>query len=310
MASSLASTAEAVGVTVGQLVGLNRAATALTLSSKNVRAQIAGDYLSPFKGRGMEFDESRPYQAGDEARNLHWRVMARTGRPFTKLFREEREQPVFLWLDLRQRMHFATRGVYKSVQAARAATLIAWAASRRGDRVGGVVFSETHHHELKPARGKSGVLQFINRVVSHPAWINKESIAPDPRAARDALIRLRRIVRPGSLVFLLSDFGGFDAVAEGHLAQLARHNEITQLFVYDPFERRLPPPGAYRLSDGHDEFLLDTTDARYRDGYTHRFDERVDYLRSLARRHRIAFLDCSTDEDPAQTLQKSLLVRS
>ncbi|NNF66553.1 MAG: DUF58 domain-containing protein, partial [Gammaproteobacteria bacterium] len=129
---------EAVNVSLRQLVALNRAASALTLSSKNVRAQIAGDYLSPFKGRGMEFDESRPYQPGDEARNLHWRVMARTGRPFTKLFREEREQPVLLWVDLRQRMQFATRGVYKSVQAARAATLIAWAASQRGDRVGGL----------------------------------------------------------------------------------------------------------------------------------------------------------------------------
>lgn len=301
---------EAVSVSVSQLVGLNRAATALSLSSKNVRAQIAGDYLSPFKGRGMEFDESRPYQPGDEARNLHWRVMARTGRPFTKMFREEREQPVFLWVDLRQRMHFATRGVYKSVQAARAATLIAWAASQRGDRVGGVIFSERDHYELKPTRGKRGVLQFINRVVAHPAWTDPKPPAPDPRAARDALIRLRRIVRPGSLVFLLSDLGGLDNIAESHMAQLARHNEVTVLFVNDPFERQLPPPGTYRLSNGNEEFVLDTADGDYRDSYAQRFDARVDRLKKLTRQHRIAFFSCRTDDDLSQTLQKSLLVRS
>lgn len=308
MSDSKVHSAEAVTVSVSQLVGLNRAAAAVSLSSKNVRAQIAGDYLSPFKGRGMEFDESRPYQPGDEARNLHWRVMARTGRPFTKLFREEREQPVFLWLDLRQRMHFATRGVYKSVQAARAATLIAWAASQRGDRVGGVIFSEQDHYELKPTRGKRGVLQFISRVVAHPAWTDR-SPPSDPRSARDALIRLRRIVRPGSLVFLLSDLGGLDAVAESHLAQLARHNEVTVLFINDAFERQLPPPGTYRLSNGDEEFVLDATDQRYRDSYTQRFDNRVRDLKKLTRQHRIAFVDCRTDDDLSRTLQNSLLVR-
>lgn len=300
---------EAVNVSLRQLVALNRSASALTLSSKNVRAQIAGDYLSPFKGRGMEFDESRPYQPGDEARNLHWRVMARTGRPFTKLFREEREQPVLLWVDLRQRMQFATRGVYKSVQAARAATLIAWAASQRGDRVGGLIFSENHHHEIKPARGKRGVLQFINRVVSHPAWKADAAAKSDPLDTRNALLRLRRIVRPGSLVFLLSDFAGLDESAAGQLGQLARHNEVTMLFVNDPFERKLPPPGTYRLRHGDDEFLLDTTDTRYGAAYRQRFEQRIDRLQTLARQHRIAFLSCATDGDPLVTLQQSLLVR-
>ena len=301
--------AEATVVSVPGLVGLNRAAAALALRGTQVRAQLAGDYLSPFKGRGMEFDESRPYQPGDEARNLHWRVMARTGRPFTKLFREEREQPVYLWVDLRRRMHFATRGVFKSVQAARAATLIAWAASIRGDRVGGVVFSGHEHHELKPARGKRGVLQFINRLVAHPGWAERKSQAADPRALHDALIRLRRIVRPGSLVFLFSDFGGLEEADEAHLALLSRHNEVTALFLHDPFERQPPPPGAYRLSDGEDEYVVDAADEHYRQRHRDRFDERQDRLRNLAQRHRIALMSCSTDDDPVQTLQQSLLAR-
>jgi uncharacterized protein (DUF58 family) len=173
---------------------------------------VSGEYLSRFKGRGMEFAESRPYQPGDDVRNLHWRVMARTGKPFTKLFREERERPVFVWVDLRRRMFFGTRRAYKSVVAARAAALIAWAASRHGDRIGGVLFSDGSHEEIKPARGKAAVLYLIRRLAEHPAWDDRDGSHDDgERSMRDAMIRLRRVVRPGSLVFLLSDFANLDA---------------------------------------------------------------------------------------------------
>ena len=121
--STATETNDAVRITVPALVALNRSAAGLSLRSARVRARMSGEYISRFKGRGMEFDESRPYQPGDDVRNLHWRVMARTGKPFTKLFHEERERPVFVWIDLRSRMFFGTRGAYKAVVAARAAAL-------------------------------------------------------------------------------------------------------------------------------------------------------------------------------------------
>ena len=200
---------EAIAVSTTALVRLNEAAASLSLHTATVRARMSGEYLSPFKGRGMEFDESRPYQPGDDVRNLDWRVMARTGRAHTKLFREERERPVFLWVDLRPAMFFATRGAFKSVVAARAAVLLAWAANRQGDRVGGIIFSDQHHDELKPGRGKAAVLHLINRVAHHPAW-SGEKRAGVGEVAEQAMLRLRRVVRPGSMVFLLSDFRGLD----------------------------------------------------------------------------------------------------
>ncbi len=300
---------EAVGVTIAGLVRLSRPAATLRLGRTEGRASLIGDYLSPFKGRGMEFDESRPYQPGDDVRNLNWRVMARTGKPFTKLFREERERPVFLWVDLRPRMFFATRGVFKAVLAARAATLIAWAASYNGDRVGGVVFSEHEHHELKPARGKRGVLRLINRLVSHPAW-EREHNGGSGEAAHEALLRLRHVVRPGSLVFLLSDFAGLGPKSQPHLSQLARHNDLTFFFVHDPFEAELPPPGAYRLSDGAAEWVLDAADSDYRKVHRQRFEQRVDDVRKMARRNRIALISCRTDQDPLATLQQGLGARA
>ncbi|MEO0971915.1 MAG: DUF58 domain-containing protein, partial [Pseudomonadota bacterium] len=115
--------AVAAGVRVSsqELVRLRHAAANVPLNAMRIRAAAADTRASPFKGRGMEFEESRPYQPGDDLRSLDWRVMARTGKPYTKLFREERERPVLVWVDLRQSMLFATRGAFKAVLAARLA---------------------------------------------------------------------------------------------------------------------------------------------------------------------------------------------
>jgi len=303
---------DAVRVTVPGLVQLNAAAAGLTLRPTLIGAQQSGDYLSRVKGRGMEFAESRPYQPGDDARNLHWRIMARTGKPFTKQFREERERPVLVWVDLRDHMYFGTRGAFKSVVAARSAAIIAWAAHRIGDRIGGVIFSNDVHHEIKPSRGKAAVLYLLKQIVEHPAWDDHQDQnqhdAP-AASAQDAIIRLRRVVRPGSRIFLLSDFANFDAASETNLARLARHNEITMLHIHDPLEANLPPPGRYRLSDGNAERLLDTTDSNFRNRYTEQFAARVAQLQALARRNRISYLSCRTDQDPAQLLRQELGAR-
>jgi len=301
-----ADSVEAVRVSVPALVQLSQAAAGLSLRNVRARARMAGEYLSRSKGRGMEFAESRPYEPGDDVRNLNWRVMARTGKPFTKLFREERERPVFVWIDLRNRMFFGTRGTFKAVAAARAAALIAWAANQHGDRIGGVIFSDGVHYEIKPGRGKAAVLYFIRRLAEHPAWDQHGQAEHDERSVREAMIRLRRVVRPGSLVFLLSDFANLDEVTETNLAQLARHNELMLMLIYDELERELPPPGNYRLSDGDDEFVLDAADPNYRHLYSQRFANRIDQVRGIARRNAMSLLMCRTDEDPFLVLHQAL----
>ncbi len=117
---------------------------------RRVMTTQTGPYASPFKGRGIDFAEVRAYLPGDDIRNIDWRVTARTGQPHTKLFREERERPVLLLVDLGASMRFGTRVAFKSVLAARAAALLGWAAVGHGDRVGGVVFAGQEHQELRP----------------------------------------------------------------------------------------------------------------------------------------------------------------
>ena len=138
-----------VQVTLADLVRLRPAGESLKLTAPRIRVATEGGHVSPYKGRGVEFDESRPYQPGDDLRTMDWRVTARTGKPHTKVFREERNRPVFVWLDLRRPMLFATRGAYKGVRAAEVAALVAWSAVANGDRLGGLVFSETEHHERR-----------------------------------------------------------------------------------------------------------------------------------------------------------------
>ena len=291
-----------VRVSVPALVGLNRPAASIGLGSGRIFSRQSGDYQSPFRGRGMEFDESRLYQPGDDIRNIDWRVTARTGKAHTKLFREERERPVFVWLDLRRAMHFATRGRYKSVLAAELAALIAWSALHNGDRVGGVVFSDEEHHELKPQRGKAAVLRLINRIVHDAAWTHGVPGGSGNRSLEHALQRLRRVARPGSLIFLISDFRHLDGQAQVPLTRLCRHNEVVMLFVYDELEQALPPPGRYKMRDGNREFLVDTSNNHLARQYRQQFQARLDRLRQLSRLNRIILVPCRTDADPLRLL--------
>ena len=163
---------EAVGlsgieVDVDDLIGLRFRAQRLELGiARRARQTMTGAHDSRFRGRGMEFAESRIYQPGDDVRSIDWRVTARTGRPHTKLFQEERERPVILLVDLGASMFFGTRKAFKSVLAAETAALIAWAAMHGGDRVGALVAGRSAHMELKPVAGRRGVLRVLRALAA------------------------------------------------------------------------------------------------------------------------------------------------
>ena len=303
---SIAASNSAVEISTRALIDLRRLAEGLTLDAVQIRALQGGQHLSRFRGRGMEFEEARVYQPGDDIRNLDWRVTARTGTAHTKIYREEKERPVLLFVDYRQSMFFATRGVFKSVLAARAAALIAWAANQGGDRIGGLLFNDSGHVEIRPKRNKKAVPRFLNTLARHAVWREKTTAAEDPLAMQHALGRLRRVTRPGSLVFLISDFSGLNEQAEKHLRNLAQHNDLVLLFVFDPLERELPPPGHYRVSDGRDERVLHTRDADLRRRYRQRYEDHRDKLEGLCRGHRMHFIPCETKDDVAALLRARL----
>lgn len=298
-----------VRVRQSTLIGLNRDARTLPLISNSVKAQMAGGYLSAFRGRGMEFYESRPYQPGDDIRVIDWRVTARSGRTHTKVYREERERPVLLWLDLSRSMFFATRQCFKSVLAAKLATLFAWNSVQQGDRLGYLVFSENQHIEFRPSRGKRSVLHFIQQLVGHEAWNQSQPADSEVDTGINALMRLRQVTRPGSLLILLSDFRFLDRRCHGQLAELARHNDVVMLHVFDPFERELPVRGQFRVTDGANSLEIDSSSRDWREQYSQRYRDQAELLRRLGDELGLFLIEIGTDADMMTELKAGLGMR-
>ncbi len=286
-----------------ELIALRQQAGKLDLGRKQTaRAQLSGGHASRFRGRGMDYQESRIYQPGDDIRNMDWRVTARTGRPHTKLFQEERERPVVLCVDLNPGMFFASRGALKSVVAARVASLIAWAAAAHGDRIGALLFNGDHH-ELPPRGGKHGVLHLIRQLVAQTDPLENLRQPPHPQGLNTALGRLRRVSRPGSLVVLLSDFYGIDEETGKHLMRLRQHNDVIAIQLVDALELAPPPPARYGVSDGQRTGILDTRSATARKAYSDFFSQHHQALRDLMRSRAIPLLQVSTDDDVASVLR-------
>ena len=298
--------ASPVSVSQAGLIRLSAPARAIALDVVRVNSLQTGAYVSHFRGRGMEFDESRPYQPGDDPRSIDWRVTARSTTAYTKLFREERERPVLVVVDLRANMHFATRGCFKSVSASRAAALLSWAAHHRGDRLGGLIFGSTTHRELKPRLGRQAALRFVHQLAEHPDWHNRALRDDGEAPFSQAMSALRRVARPGSLVVVLSDFLGFSRSAQSYLSSVARHNEVLAVFLSDPLERQLPPPGRYRLVADDQELAIDTHVKAARRDYRDAFEERQEQLETFCQRYGVHLMPLSTEDDPVRTLQTTL----
>ena len=298
-----------IRISAQSLIALHHGAESLVLKPARIRSQQSGGYLSPFKGRGMEFDEVRPYMQGDDVRSLDWRVTARTGKPHTKLFREERERMVLLWSDLRRPMFFATQGAYKSVRAAQAAALLGWSAIHHGDRLGAMIFGEDEHLELRPKRGKHALFHLFKQLAGMSLWQRTQLNVDQQQsnaALHQSLLRLRRVAQPGSLIFLLSDFGDLDEQARSHLVQLSRHSDLVLISIHDPLESELPPPGRYRVSDGERFVTVDSALNAVRQHYHQRYEWQQAELQQFCRRHGLYLLPLSTADDPLTVLQRGL----
>ncbi|MGB2426616.1 MAG: DUF58 domain-containing protein [Alteromonas sp.] len=235
-----------VELSVAELVRYRHHTKALDLSPKaNPQAQLSGSYVSRIKGRGMEFNESRHYQPGDDIRAIDWRVTARTGKTHTKVFREERERPVYILTDMSRTMQFGSEFVLKSVQAAHLTALIAWAAIERGDKLGSISFNDKYHLETKPRNRQAAVLTVLHHLLrlqnqSAEQALKKQSQKSKVDSFHDACARLVRLAKPGSLVWLISDFQQLNAQTTRLISNLSRHCEVRAAVINDPLEMRLP----------------------------------------------------------------------
>lgn len=295
-----------VDVMLEDLIRLRAKAPALGLSYQSkIRSAQCGGYISPYRGRGVDFEESRAYQPGDDIRYMDWRVTARSGQPHTKVYREERQRPVIFVVDQGPTMCFGTRVEFKSVTAAKAAAVLAWAAADNGDRVGGLVFCESNRLELRPRARRSGVLHLCKALARV-----RGGDMPDPCAQilplSDTLKRLDHIARPGSLVFILSDFYGYDSDSDGYLRHLAHHSDVVVVFVFDTIEAKAPAPGHYPVTNGQARVVLNTHSAELRLHYAAGFEQRSHQIRDMCRQLGGHFLTLGSDEALVPALRRGL----
>jgi uncharacterized protein (DUF58 family) len=289
---------------LADLIALRFPARQLRITRKSrALSVLAGPNKSNFRGRGIDFEEVRSYQPGDDIRTIDWRVTARTGSAHTKIFREERERPVLVVVDQRNSMYFGSSHCFKSVIAAQLASLLAWSALDNGERVGGLVFNDSQHREIRPRRSRKNVLALLSQLESY----NRLLPQPEPPSRNnftDMLANLRRIARPGSSLFLISDFRGADEEhAQEHLYQLAQHTEITALACSDPLETQLPRAGRYAVTDGIERSELATADKKLRASYQQHAEQRAKTLGQSLQRLGIPLLRASTDQAPFVLLQ-------
>ena len=302
MQSNSKEPATGVVASVAELIGTrpNLAATGFAPSGKVSTHQFGMNH-SVFSGRGMEFDESRVYQPGDDVRTIDWRLTARTGEVHTKLFREERERPVFVLLDCRRMMHFGTRRRFKSVLAAQIAAMLCWVGVDGGDRVGGFVLDQRGLHDYPATRNRAGMLAFM-RAMSDATRVQEEGAAVMEPSLSQAVRRMRHVSRPGTLAFIVSDYADLDEIAEAEIKRLSVHAHVTNILVYDQLAEGRPDRGDYRISDGEGVASLAQLDSKYRKAHALEFAARREAIESMSRKRAMAFHALSTSAEPVSVL--------
>lgn len=295
-----------VTTSLDELVQLRAAAHALQRKvRKKTAAPMMGASVSKRLGRGLDFAEVREYQPGDDVRMIDWKVTARSGRAHTKMFVEERERPVLLIVDFRASMRFGTRGMFKSALAARLASLLGWCAVGGQDRVGGFVFSDDTHSEIRPQAGRRGLMAMfraIQQTQSH------QSRSDAGEQLGDTLSRLRQGVHGGSTVVILSDFSGFDERSRSALGSVLQSLDVVAVQVCDPLDFMLPPPGEYAFRNNNgiesSRLLMKVRSKGQQAEYRERFENRQQDLQTLFASNRHYFTTALTSDSLIDTTQR------
>lgn len=257
-------------------------------TSRMVNDVFAGQYLSVFKGRGMEFDEVREYQTGDEVRDIDWNVTARMGRPFVKKFMEERELTVMLLVDMSASSRFGTRRRFKNELAAELCSVLAFSAIRNKDKVGLIIFTDRIEKFIPPGKGSRHVLRVIREILYFQPRGKRTDIAA-------ALNYLNKITRRKTVTFLVSDFetAGFERA----LKIANKRHDLIAVRITDPRERELPKVGLIRLRDAEtgEEMLVDTSRSDLRKLFQERTLREEEKLLQLFRANNIDHILLTTD---------------
>ncbi len=268
-----------------------------------VRESFSGEYLSSFRGQGLDFDDFREYQHGDEVRFIDWNVTARMNTPFVRKFREERELSVVIAVDVSGSADYGSVSLSKREVAAETAAVLGFSALHNGDKVGLLVFANEPILFIPPGKGSRHLLRIIREIlVAKP-----EQAGTSVANACDFLVRM---LRRKSLVFLISDF--FSDPLEKPIGKLAKKHETIALRVLDPVETRLPKAGKLVMIDSESGFesLVNTGNSNLRMSYAKLVKMQLEGVSAIFKKHGVDSADLFTHKDTLAALHQLLKKRS
>lgn len=277
------------------------------LPRQPIQSLLAGRHASRLRGRGLNFEEIRRYQMGDDIRQIDWKVTARTRKTHSRVYTEERERTTLLVVDQRLTMFFGSVKNMKSVTAAEAAALAAWRVISQKDRVGTLVFNDTHIEEIRPQRSRATVMRILNAVLeqNHALSITNGKNA-NGAMFNEVLRRCERLAKHDALVCIISDAAGSDEESQRILTRIAQHNDVLFVFVHDPLEVDLPDAGPLIFGDGSGQIEVNTSSRVLRDRYRKTFAERRAQGRKFLMHRETPVIPLSTTEGVAEQLRRQL----
>jgi uncharacterized protein (DUF58 family) len=277
------------------------------LPRQPIQSLLAGRHASRLRGRGLNFEEIRRYQMGDDIRQIDWKVTARTRKTHSRVYTEERERTTLLVVDQRLTMFFGSVKNMKSVTAAEAAALAAWRVISQKDRVGALVFNDAHIDEIRPQRSRATVMRILNAVLEQNHAL---SIASDQRPNagmfNEALRRCERLAKHDALVCIISDAAGSDEESQRILTRIAQHNDVLFVFVHDPLEVDLPDAGPLVFGDESGQMEVNTSSRVLRDRYRETFAEHRAQGRKFLLNRETPVIPLSTTEGVAEQILRQL----
>lgn len=297
-----------VYVSLAQLMALEFKARDLSFLARQPQGSIlAGNHASRLRGRGLNFDELRRYQPGDDLRHLDWRASLRTGKPVVRTFTEERDRPALIVVDQRMSMFFGSQRSFKSAVAAELAALAAWMVFHAGDRVGGLVFNDQRIESIAPLRSRKRVEALLSRVVQQNRALNAGNPdAEDEDQLDKALQRCLGVAGHDHLICIVSDFAGAGERTLQLMRQLSAHNDVIALQVYDPLALKLPNNGRLLVTQGELQVELAIEKRNVHQPLGDFLSGRLKDVATLLRRSQVPLMMISTAEDTHGQLRAEL----
>lgn len=294
-----------VHVTLPHLRKLEAAARGLQfLPRQPARSVLNGRHTSRLRGRGLNFEELRDYMPADDVRSIDWKVTARTGKPYVRVFTEERDRPTLLVVDQRMSMFFGSVHNMKSVTAAECATLAAFAILEQGDRLGGIVFGDEVRAEIKPARSRAALNRFLTALSSANQLLRPEAPSVAPQSINEVLAAVARIAPRNHLVIVLSDFDVIDDQTSKLVSGLSRHNDLILGLVTDPFADDLPVGAKLVITDGVLQAAVDMSESKVHRDLSEFAKQRIAKVIDWQRRFGVSVLPLTSAEDSLAQMRR------